>query len=184
MEALMEAFAKWIGNTPPHALMTGTTWAWPAAESIHFIGLSFLMGTVGLFDLRLLGLAKSIPMTALHKLIPFGVMGWLLNLTNDAWYGSTPGPYQHFLQARVRAVEEGLPLVRAANSGISAIVDAHGRVLESLDLERAGVVDGGLPVRLPPTPYGRFGDLIFFVLVVVNFCGALIGKRYRASENI
>lgn len=110
--------------------------------------------------------------------------GWLLNLTNDAWYGSTPGPYQHFLQARVRAVEEGLPLVRAANSGISAIIDAHGRVLESLDLERAGVVDGGLPVRLPPTPYGRFGDLIFFVLVVVNFCAALIGKLYLARERI
>jgi apolipoprotein N-acyltransferase len=110
--------------------------------------------------------------------------GWLLNLTNDAWYGSTPGPYQHFLQARVRAVEEGLPLVRAANSGISAIVDPHGRVLESLALTRAGVVDGGLPVSLPPTPYGRFGDLIFFVLVVVNFCAAWIGKHDRARERI
>ena len=110
--------------------------------------------------------------------------GWLLNLTNDAWYGSTPGPYQHFLQARVRAVEEGLPLVRAANSGISAIVDAHGRVLASLDLGRVGIVDGGLPTSLPPTPYGQFGDLIFFALIVVNACLAIVGKIYRARQSI
>jgi apolipoprotein N-acyltransferase len=109
--------------------------------------------------------------------------GWLLNLTNDAWYGSTPGPYQHFLQARVRAVEEGLPLVRAANSGISAIIDAHGRELASLDLDRVGIVDGGLPVSLPPTPYGQFGDLIFFALVVVNSCLAIVGKTYRVRRS-
>ena len=96
MEALMEAFAKWIGSTPSHTLMTRTTWAWPAAESIHFIGLSFLMGTVGLFDLRLLGLAKSIPMTALHKLIPFGVMGWLLNLTTGImFFSGAPDQYMY-----------------------------------------------------------------------------------------
>jgi apolipoprotein N-acyltransferase len=110
--------------------------------------------------------------------------GWLLNLTNDAWYGSTPGPYQHFLQARVRAVEEGLPLVRAANSGISAIVDPHGRVLASLDLGLVGVVDGALPADLPPTPYGRFGDLIFFALMVVNGCFATVGKIYRVRRTI
>ena len=91
--------------------------------------------------------------------------GWLLNVTNDAWFGDTPGPHQHFLQARVRAVEEGLPLVRAANSGISAIVDGHGRVVASLGLGRIGVVDGDLPAALPPTLYARFGDLIFAVLL-------------------
>jgi apolipoprotein N-acyltransferase len=110
--------------------------------------------------------------------------GWLLNLTNDAWYGATPGPYQHFLQARVRAVEEGLPLVRAANSGISAIVDAHGRVLASLDLDRVGIVDGGLPASLPPTPYGRFGDLIFLGLLVVNACAAVVGKIFRERRSV
>ena len=93
--------------------------------------------------------------------------GWLLNVTDDAWFGDTPGPYQHFLQARVRAVEEGLPLVRSANSGISAIVDGHGRVIASLGLGRMGVVNGDLPVALPPTPYARFGDLIFAVLLLV-----------------
>ncbi len=98
--------------------------------------------------------------------------GWLLNLTNDAWYGATPGPYQHFLQARVRAVEEGLPLVRDANSGISAIVDAYGRVRQSLGLGLAGIVDGSLPPALPPTLYARFGDWIFLLLLVVAGCVA------------
>jgi apolipoprotein N-acyltransferase len=91
--------------------------------------------------------------------------GWLINVTDDAWFGDTPGPHQHFLQARLRAVEEGLPLVRAANSGISAIVDGHGRVIASLGLGRMGVVDGDLPVALPPTPYARYGDLIFAILL-------------------
>jgi apolipoprotein N-acyltransferase len=104
--------------------------------------------------------------------------GWLLNVTNDAWYGDTPGPYQHFLQARVRAVEEGLPLVRAANSGISALVDPHGRVLGSLGLDRIGVVDGDLPAALPPTPYARFGDLVFLAMVLATATLTILGKIY------
>ena len=92
-----------------------------------------------------------------HRLRP----AWLVNVTNDGWFGATPGPYQHLQQASVRAVEEGLPLARAANTGISAIVDPYGRLTTSLALEEAGVVDGPLPVALPETPYVRFGDLPF-----------------------
>lgn len=77
----------------------------------------------------------------------------LLNVTNDGWFGNTTGPHQHFAQARLRAIEEGLPLVRAANTGISAIVDPYGRVLESLPLGVAGVVDGRLPVPAPATVF-------------------------------
>jgi apolipoprotein N-acyltransferase len=84
--------------------------------------------------------------------------GWLLNLTNDGWFGASAGPYQHFQQARVRAIEEGLPLVRAANTGISAIVDPLGRVIRSLRLGEEGVLDGPLPQPIPPTPYARVGD--------------------------
>jgi len=104
--------------------------------------------------------------------------GWLLNATNDAWYGDTPGPRQHFHQARVRAVEEGLPLVRAANSGISAIVDGHGRVVNSLGFGRIGVVAGALPAALPPTPYGQFGDLTFLVVLLACAILAMLGKIY------
>ncbi len=104
---------------------------------------------------------------------------WLLNVTNDGWYGNTPGPYQHFLQARVRAVEEGLPLVRAANSGISAIVDANGRALASLELGRAGTLDGNLPQALSPTPYAALGDLIFLGLLLVGAMLPLLAKFTR-----
>ena len=84
--------------------------------------------------------------------------GWLLNLTNDGWFGISSGPYQHFQQARVRAIEEGLPLVRAANTGISAVVDPVGRVIRSLPLGIEGVLDAPLPAAIAPTLYARAGD--------------------------
>jgi apolipoprotein N-acyltransferase len=103
---------------------------------------------------------------------------WLINVTNDAWYGNTPGPYQHFLQAQVRAVEEGLPLVRAANSGISAIVDSYGRVLASLPLDRVGVVDATLPVGLATTLYGRLGDILLVAMLAFTAFGIILCKVY------
>lgn len=88
----------------------------------------------------------------------------LLNLTNDGWFGKTTGPYQHFGQARLRAIEEGLPLIRVANTGISAIVDAYGRTLESLPLGEEGVIDGRLPKPAPETFFARHGSLVFPIL--------------------
>ncbi len=95
--------------------------------------------------------------------------GWLLNLTNDGWFGASAGPYQHFQQARVRAIEEGLPLVRAANTGISAVVDPLGRVIKSLPLRTEGVLDAPLPQPVAPTPYARMGDGPIGVLAVIVF---------------
>jgi apolipoprotein N-acyltransferase len=98
--------------------------------------------------------------------------GWLINLTNDGWFGVSSGPYQHLQQARVRTIEQGLPLVRAANTGISAVIDPLGRVIKSLPLGTEGVLDASLPRRIAPTIYARIGDggVIFLIgaaLIVV-----------------
>ena len=93
--------------------------------------------------------------------------GWLLNLTNDGWFGISTGPYQHFAAARFRAVEEGLPLVRAANTGISAIVDGWGRIVERSRLGEMTVLDGELPVALSPTPYARWGNFPVALLLLL-----------------
>ncbi len=103
--------------------------------------------------------------------------GLLLNVTNDAWFGLTPGPSQHFAQARLRAIEQGLPLVRSANNGISAIIDGYGRPIIVLPLGDSGVIDGPLPQALPPTPYsslphfpvaGLFYGLLAFGLLLTK----------------
>ncbi|MHC8507973.1 MAG: apolipoprotein N-acyltransferase [Rhodospirillales bacterium] len=91
---------------------------------------------------------------------------WLLNITNDAWFGYSTGPFQHFAAAVLRAVEEGLPVVRAANTGVSGVIDAHGHVIESLGLEQRGVIDAHLPAALKPTLYGRFGAWAALVWVL------------------
>ncbi|MET4699657.1 apolipoprotein N-acyltransferase [Constrictibacter sp. MBR-5] len=98
---------------------------------------------------------------------------WLLNVTNDAWYGRSAGPYQHLQIARVRAVEQGLPLVRAANTGISAIIDPHGRVVERLPLGETGVIDAALPAPIATgTVYARLGDTIFAAMLLFVFGGS------------
>ncbi len=81
---------------------------------------------------------------------------WLLNITNDAWYGITSGPYQHLKIVQVRAIEEGLPLIRVANNGISAVIDAYGRIIHQLELNKIGFIDAYLPTCLPQTPYRNF----------------------------
>ena len=106
---------------------------------------------------------------------------WLLNLTNDAWFGQTAGPYQHFQAARLRAVEEGMPLVRAANTGISAVVDSYGRIVGELGLGEAGVLDVPLPPALAArTPMARLGDWTLAILLLFAAAVTLaIGVRHR-----
>jgi apolipoprotein N-acyltransferase len=88
-----------------------------------------------------------------------GRPGWILNLTNDGWFGHSTGPYQHLQQARLRAIEEGLPMARAANTGVSAVIDPSGRIVAQLGLGIEGVLDANLPAPLPATPYARFRDI-------------------------
>ena len=110
-----------------------------------------------------------------------GRPGWFLNVTNDAWFGGSAGPYQHFHQAQLRAVEQGLPVVRAANTGISAIIDPYGRVLGELGLKKEGVVDGLLPEALPTTRFVMWERRIEIAVLVFALLGWLFFGRLRAS---
>jgi apolipoprotein N-acyltransferase len=95
---------------------------------------------------------------------------WLLNVTNDAWFGRSAGPYQHFAMARLRAVEQGIPLIRVANTGISATTDAYGRITGRLGLNAQGIVDSGLPQSISGlTLFSRFGSLPTFLLAALLF---------------
>lgn len=83
---------------------------------------------------------------------------WILQVTNDGWFGKVAGPYQHLAQARLRAIEQGLPVLRAANTGISAAIDSRGKVIDALPLGAVGAIDVAVPAALPATPYSRMGD--------------------------
>ena len=102
---------------------------------------------------------------------------WLLNITNDAWFGVSSGPWQHLAAARLRAVEEGLPLVRAAQTGISAVFDAHGRRLAHLPLGTGGALETDLPRALPPTFFARFGLLVPAASAGLCLLAGLAGPR-------
>jgi apolipoprotein N-acyltransferase len=106
--------------------------------------------------------------------------GWLLNLTNDGWFGDSSGPYQHFQQARVRAIEQGLPLVRAANTGISAVIDPVGRIVQELPLGVEGVIDSPLPQAIAPTFYLRFGDPLLKAAFALAVLLVFRARRRRA----
>lgn len=103
---------------------------------------------------------------------------WLLTITNDAWFGQSAGPHQHFAMSRVRAVEQGLPVVRAANTGISAVIDARGRVIKSLQLGEQGIIDAALPSKHAPTFYAQWGEWPS-ILVLLTIC--LLVWAYRKA---
>jgi apolipoprotein N-acyltransferase len=102
---------------------------------------------------------------------------WIFNVTNDAWYGRSSGPYQHFAIARARAIEEGLPLVRAANNGISGVIDAAGRVIARTGLDDIGYIDVALPPPGAATVYHALGDWLFLAMLVIAVIPAV--QRWR-----
>lgn len=160
----------------------------PFQATLESLGLEQLTRVRGGFSsgarldlLHVPGLPPAAPLVCYEAIFPGKVIpeagrpGLLLNLTNDGWFGRTPGPYQHLAQARMRAVEEGLPLVRAANTGISAIIDPMGRIVASSALGEEALVDGRLPRRLETVPVaGRFPVTVPVGLLTVSLMLAAI----------
>lgn len=112
---------------------------------------------------------------------------FLMQITNDAWFGTATGPYQHLVQARMRAIEQGLPMVRVANTGVSAMIDPYGRITRSLPLGQAGYLDAALPEALPATLYSRTGDwpvpgLLLLVLVWLRFGHSRVSERRNLAN--
>lgn len=136
-----------------------------------------------LIDLGALG--RALPLICYEGVFPRNISrapgraDLLLLITNDAWFGQLSGPYQHLAQARLRSVEQGLPMIRVANTGVSAMIDARGAIVASLPLGQAGYLDVPLPPPLPPTPYARTGDLPLLLLLTLGLGGAWVTRRRR-----
>jgi apolipoprotein N-acyltransferase len=163
----------------------------PYASTLNHIGISQLVVGEGFTPgdhphvMAAPGVPSFTPLICYEVIFPHAVIdpdsprpAWLVNITDDSWFGPWAGPRQHLLTAQVRAIEEGLPIARAANTGISAMIDADGRVRRMLPLGQAGIVDARLPVALAPPPYARFGDLVFLLLLVTAaFAAFALARR-------
>lgn len=167
----------------------------PFKPLLETLGITNLAGPLDGFEAgyqsRVLSTSESfsfLPMICYEAIFPGlpGIAGeepsFLLNVTNDAWFGQTPGPYQHFSQARLRAIETGLPLIRAANTGISAIIDGRGSVVARLGVFESGLIDGRLPQRLGNTLYSITGDLPVLIVSIILVVFASIGRYNRDSR--
>jgi apolipoprotein N-acyltransferase len=142
-------------------------------------GIDFSAGP-GPRTIKLPGIPPFSPLICYEAIFPGAVVdeenrpAWLLNLTNDAWYGRTSGPFQHLASARTRTVEEGLPMVRVANNGISAVIDSVGRVRTRIDLDMIGYLDVNLPSPGNRTFYSRAGDWTLLALVLLGLVPAAL----------
>lgn len=130
-------------------------------------------------------LGKALPLICYEAVFTQDVLSapgradFLLQITNDAWFGTRSGPFQHLAQARMRAIEQGLPMMRSANTGVSAMIDPLGRITRSLALGQAGYIDAALPNPQPPTLYARIGDLAVFVVLLAVF--AVLWRNARTA---
>ena len=162
----------------------------PFPGFFRVIGLSSLVQNGVAFSpgpepapLSIPGIPRMQPLICYEALFPGftnakgGRPGWIVNVSDDAWFGRTTGPLQHLNLASYRAIEEGLPIVRATPTGVSAIVDPYGRVRARLGLGRQGVIDADLPGHLPPTVFSRVGELPFWALVLTGLALPLARRR-------
>jgi apolipoprotein N-acyltransferase len=161
-------------------------------EKLGFVQLTkvqggFIPGT-GRRAMEIPNAPRALPLICYEAIFPEEVAargerpGWIINLTNDGWFGISTGPYQHLQQARLRAIEQGLPVVRAANTGISAVIDPMGRIVARLGLGVEGVLDSSLPAAIAPTIYARSGDVPTAMMVAAALILVIrrrVAKRSR-----
>lgn len=170
----------------------------PWADLLERLGVTQFVHFPGGFDpgsgpaiLHAPGLPDALPLICYEAIFPTDVgsvfrpgdarAAWMLNVTDDAWFGITPGPYQHFAEARLRTIEQGLPMVRDANGGISAVIDGLGRVIAQLPLGAESVLDSPLPAPRPPTLFARFGALAPLAMLVALAAVCLGSRRRRRT---
>lgn len=164
-----------LGRVGIHGLAAGEGGGFSAGPGPQVIG----MGDLG----------RALPLICYEGVFPRNIVqaperpDFLMLLTNDAWFGQVSGPYQHLAQARLRSAEQGLPMVRVANTGVSAVIDGAGRISARIALNEEGWIDAALPPPLPPTVYARTGDLPVLALTLVLLATSLIynaaGARRR-----
>lgn len=151
-------------------------------------GTGFTAGP-GPVSITLGGLPTFSPLICYEVIFPGAVIeqsqrpAWLFNLTNDAWFGDSSGPHQHLAAAQLRAVEEGLPVVRVANTGISAVTDGYGRLIGQIPLGEKGILDSRLPVHLEATPFSKYGHGPFLIVVLALILLATARARKEAKNN-
>ena len=156
-------------------------------QFVHIPG-GFTAGS-GPRQIMIPGLPAGLPLICYEAIFPDEAAAtgarpkYLLNVTNDGWFGLTTGPYQHFSQARLRSIEQGLPMIRVANTGISAIIDPYGRVVSSLRLGVEGVLDGQLPQPIEPTLFSRVPNgapiVVWLLAAILGCLGKVLGSRRR-----
>ncbi|HWA91524.1 MAG TPA: apolipoprotein N-acyltransferase [Rhizomicrobium sp.] len=166
----------------------------PYEDLFAKLGLKKLVGIEGSFStgdgphtVDIPGAPEASPLICYEILFPGEVVAdararWIVNVTDDSWFGPWAGPEQHLLVARTRAIEQGLPVVRAANTGISAVIDSLGRVRARLGLEAMGTVDSGLPAPIEPPPFARGGAFAFWLLVLAMGASAVLAVQNRVGN--
>jgi apolipoprotein N-acyltransferase len=167
----------------------------PYEETLKRFGLTKVVGIDGSFStgdgphtLDIPGAPPVGPLICYEILFPEEIVAsrrpdWIVNVSDDSWFGPWAGPRQHLLVAQARAIEQGLPIVRATNSGISAVIDPYGRIREKLELDQMGTIDAALPSRIEPTWYARSGKYSFWFLLLLCCAATYLLRRTAAPAS-